>query len=251
MLLFLGGATALQGAPPVASDRPVRKVSIKTGDGWTIRADYRPPRPRKPVAILVHGAESGKYEWESFSKRLGALGMGTLAIDLRGHAESTAGPRGKETFRAALDGPNAWPSAREDIRAAERYVRKRASGSAVGIVGASIGANLASEVFREDRRAAWLVLLSPGIEYRGVRLAAPDRGPVAVAASPGDPYAFGSARLLARQAPFVKFIPAPRGHGVQMFSDARFTRELLDWIAGAAGLRKRREPGSSGPARSR
>jgi pimeloyl-ACP methyl ester carboxylesterase len=234
VFLFLGASMRTIPAAAAAPAPAVSRVSVETRDGWKISGLYHPPRRRLPVAILIHGAESGKGEWEGFSPMLWERGFGTLAIDLRGHGESKAGPRGREDFQSALNARRAWPSAEEDLRAAVREIRRVAPASPVGMIGASIGANLASVVFQEDRRIAWLVLLSPGIEYRDVRLALPPRGPVAVAASPADAYAFASARALAAQSPNVKFFKGSTGHGVQMFADARFASRILAWIERAS-----------------
>ncbi len=249
--LFLGAAMRMLPAVAAASTTPeVSGVPIETRDGWRISGLYHPPRRRLPVVLLIHGAESGKGEWGAFSPMLWKKGFGTMAIDLRGHGESKAGPRGREDFRSALDRRRAWTSATEDLRAAIREIRRLAPASPVGMIGASIGANLAAAVYQEDRRIAWMALLSPGVEYRGVRLARPSRGPVAVAASPDDAYAFASARALAAQSPHVEFIKGSGGHGVQMFADARFESRMLAWIVGASKISARsaksgREPGPS------
>ena len=155
-------------------------VSFKSPDGWTIRADYTPPRKGRPVAILAHGVAAGKGEWTPLRKALAARGVGSLAIDLRGHGESLDGPSGKTDFRG-FDAARTWPDCRQDIEAAAAYLQKRGVGpKRIGYVGASIGANLASWA---QPRPRFLVLLSPGLDYRGVRLSrVPDELPVLVAA---------------------------------------------------------------------
>ena len=204
-------------------------VSFKSPDGWTIRADYTPPRKGRPVAILAHGVAAGKGEWTPLRKALAARGVGSLAIDLRGHGESLDGPSGKTDFRG-FDAARTWPDCRQDIEAAAAYLQKRGVGpKRIGYVGASIGANLASWA---QPRPRFLVLLSPGLDYRGVRLSrVPDELPVLVAASSEDAYAWRTAEDYVPQNPGAVFLKAAAGHGAQMFSDPGFLKALAGWIA--------------------
>lgn len=213
---FCGPAFAAKAAP----------LSLETSDGWTLAALYRAPAKGKPVAVLVHGVAASKEEWTGLSEKLWALGYGTLALDLRGHGGSTKGPRGTETFRE-LDARSEWPTAAGDLLAAVKRLRARGvSASRVVFVGGSIGANLASQA-AGPAGVKKLVLLSPGLDYRGVGLADVSGEKVCVAASPQDAYAFQTAMTLASSATFLQ---APRGHGAQMLEDQDFTQRLLACI---------------------
>ncbi|MCX5797186.1 MAG: alpha/beta fold hydrolase [Elusimicrobia bacterium] len=203
-------------------------VRFKTDDGWTICASYQAPKPGRPVAILVHGVAAGKSEWQPLTAELAKRGIGSLALDLRGHGESLAGPSGKTDF-AGFDASQEWPKAVKDIEAAAAYLQKRGIKTArLGYIGASIGANLASWAKPSPR---WLALLSPGADYRGVILSRPTAGlAVLVAASPPDAYAFQTAAAYARQFPSAAFLKAGHGHGAQMLSEPEFLKGLADWI---------------------
>ncbi len=81
-------------------------VRFKTVDGWTIVGVYHPPRPggkKGDVAVLIHGVGAGHGEWSSIEPRLWKMGLGTLAIDLRGHGESDQGPSGKRVWSQFSD----------------------------------------------------------------------------------------------------------------------------------------------------
>ena len=203
-------------------------VRFKTPDGWTICASYQAPKKGRPVAILVHGVAAGKGEWLPLVAELSRRGIGSLALDLRGHGESLAGPAGKTDFMG-FDASQEWPKAVQDIEAAAAYLQSRGIAAArLGYIGASIGANLVSWA---KPRPHWLALLSPGVDYRGVRLSRPPSGlPVLVAASPPDAYAFQTAAAYAQQFPSARFLTAGQGHGAQMFSDPEFLKALLAWI---------------------
>ena len=201
---------------------------FKTVDGWTICASYQAPKKGRPVAILVHGVAAGKSEWQPLVTELSQRGIGSLALDLRGHGESLAGPQGKTDF-AGFDAAQEWPKATQDIEAAAAFLKTLGIPAIrLGYIGASIGANLVSWA---KPRPHWLTLLSPGMDYRGVRLSRPPSGlPVLVAASPSDAYAFQTATAYAQQFPSASFLKAGRGHGAQMFADPIFLKSLIDWI---------------------
>lgn len=201
---------------------------FKTEDGWTITGLYRAPRLHKPVAILVHGVAAGKSEWEPLAAELERHGIGSLAIDMRGHGESLLGPAGKTDFRD-FDTTQEWLRARKDIEAAVAFLKERGiATSRVGYIGASIGANLVSGAEPKPR---FLVLLSPGLNYRGVRLVPPSQGvPVLVAAWAGDSYAFETAQAFTLVAKGTLFLTARQGHGAQMLADPKFFKKLVGWI---------------------
>ena len=106
----------------------------------------------------------------------------------------------------------------------------------VGLVGASIGANLVSNTFAARPALRWAVLLSPGLDYRGVALSSDINGRrVLLASSGGDVYAFRSSLERFRGlGPEARFLEAGQGHGVQMFDDEVFLEKLLTWMKEAA-----------------
>jgi alpha-beta hydrolase superfamily lysophospholipase len=171
---------------------------------------------------------AGKGEWLPLVAELSKRGIGSLALDLRGHGESLVGPAGKTDF-TGFDASEEWPKAQRDIEAAAAFIKKQGvPASRLGYIGASIGANLVSWAKPSPR---WLALLSPGVVYRGVRLSRPAAGvAILVAASPPDTYAFQTATAYAQQFPSASFLKAGQGHGAQMLSEPMFLKELADWI---------------------
>src|SRR5207253_20840 len=106
--------------------------------------------------------------WQKLCEALWQMGYGTLAIDLRGHGQSVMKGKTKTTFES-FDRTGEWPRAEEDIRAAVKEVRRHGEKS-IGLIGGSIGANLVSQAAAKEK-VRWVVLLSPGEDYRGVSLA--------------------------------------------------------------------------------
>jgi alpha-beta hydrolase superfamily lysophospholipase len=227
--LLLTAAVAAAAAAPAP-----KRVAFATDDGWTISADYRAPRRGGFVVILAHGVGSSKSEWSRLSEALSARGIGTLAIDLRGHADSRRGPggeRGYETFDASGE----WPKAKGDLLAAEKWLKGRGiPESRIAFGGASIGANLAADAAERVRCRTFVVLLSPGADYHGVMLDVPAYAKVLIGASPGDAYADQTRQMLARLVPNVETFSAPSGHGVQMFDDPATLKRVASWIERAA-----------------
>ncbi len=201
-------------------------VHFKTSDGWTIEAEYHPAKRGRGTVVLVHGVGAGHGEWQDLEPALWKLGLGTLAIDLRGHGGSTNGPKGRRTFESF--GPGDWAGAQADLAAAQRYlVARGVAKKKIGLMGGSIGANLAGRQ-AADSGAPWAALLSPGMDYRGVALEIPE-SPTCVAASGGDPYALQTSLALVER-PNVTFLQAEAGHGAQMLKDPAFVAKLLAWI---------------------
>ncbi|MBI4368889.1 MAG: alpha/beta fold hydrolase [Elusimicrobia bacterium] len=211
-------------------------VTFKASDGWTITAMYAAPRKGKPVWILVHGVGAGKGEWGKFAAKLSALGHGALAIDLRGHGESLKGPGERLINYEIFDVTGDWPHCLRDLEAAVVYLKTSAIGlKRIGVMGASIGANLASQLALAHPEITRVALLSPGVDYRGVECVKdiPGRKPL-LAASLSDGYSYQSVVALTRSMKDALFFQAMKGHGVQMFDDPDFLKKLLEWVKQAA-----------------
>ena len=92
-----------------------------------------------------------------------------------------------------------------DVRAARRFLTSRSDVSGrVGIGGASLGANLALLEAADDPTVAAVALLSPSLDYRGVRIDAAARKygnrPMLIVASDDDGYAMRTSRDLQKGA---------------------------------------------------
>jgi len=218
----------LLAAAAAAAPSPERKVSFKTKDGWTIAALYRAPRKGGTVLLLAHGVAASKNEWAGFTSRLAEKGVGTLAIDLRGHGESKKGPAGTRDF-TDFDATGEWPNALADLEAAAVWLKSRGiREDRIALGGASIGANLAAAAAAARPKTPFLLLLSAGPNYRGVQLVRPRTRTLAVA-SPPDQTADLTLKPLAA-VPGVETFEAPSGHGVQMFEDPVTLDRIVAWV---------------------
>ena len=217
----------------VGAAAPLR-VTFRTDDGVTLAATWYEPSSRPgPAVILVHMLHGSRRDWDALAQRLSFEGIGALAIDLRGHGESSG------AVGNGADGQPDYTSMVLDVKAARQYLAQRADvqQTRVGIVGASIGANLAALEGSADATIASLALLSASLDYRGLRIETALKKigarPVLLVASDDDPYATRSARELQKTAGGIRelLVLKQAGHGLAMLSrDADLVRTLVDWL---------------------
>jgi dienelactone hydrolase len=208
-----------------------RIIAFRTDDGRTVagylaEADRRPA----PAVVLVPMLGRPKDDWQAVAQRLAEAGITALAIDLRGE-QAPADPR-------ELAG---WSS---DVRAAVAYLASRPEVRAggIGVAGASLGANLAVVAAAGSPQVRSIALISPSLDYRGVRIEAAMRDygdrPALLVASLHDPYAARSARELAAGAAGgreLRWSEAP-AHGTTLLArDPDLVRALVEWFQRTLG----------------
>ena len=209
------------------------RVTLRTEDGATLAAMWYEPSSRPgPAVILVHMLHRSRRDWDAFAHRLAGQGIGALAIDLRGHGESLR-------YGAPEPSPESGYSPMVlDVKAARRYLSSRTDvlQGRVGIAGASLGANVAVLAAAADDTLASLAVLSPTLDYRGLRIeqaAKKITRPILLVASRDDSYAARSVRDLhkAGGGPRELIVLEQAGHGSAMLSrDENLARTLVDWF---------------------
>jgi alpha-beta hydrolase superfamily lysophospholipase len=209
-----------------------QSVTIRTEDGVSLAATwYESGVHAAPAVILVHMLRRSRRDWDSVASHLASAGIGALALDLRGHGESGG----------ALDSgdPPDYSKLVRDVAAARRYLASRGDvqQAHVGIAGASIGANLAVIAASADPTIASLALLSPSLDYRGLRIEAAMKKyggrPALLVSSDDDPYATRSVKDLVKAGAGTReaLSLTNAGHGTGMLSrDTDLARMLVDWF---------------------
>jgi len=116
-------------------------ITFVTSDSITISGQLRRPAARPgtslPTVILIHQGFRTRAEWNPFLSAFSEAGYATLPYDIRGHGASGG------TFSSAdFDNPNTSP---KDLEAAIAFVTSLpgTDPDRIGIVGSSIGGNLA------------------------------------------------------------------------------------------------------------
>jgi uncharacterized protein len=203
-----------------------RAVTFAAADGTTLSGLFYEASARPaPAVVLVHMLARSKDEWASFAERLQEAGVTVLALDLRGHGNSG----GNGSLLAAMVG---------DVRAAAEWLggRPTVRPGSLAVVGASLGANLAALAAAELPAIRAVALLSPSLDYRGVRIDVAlikrlsDRA-LFMAASLDDPYALRTMKELSAAASTVEQrLSRTRAHGTGLLADPEVSLGLVDWL---------------------
>lgn len=143
------------------------RVSIETADGVSLIGDWYEGPAGAPVALLLHMMPADRTSWRNFSGFLLAADWSALAIDLRGHGESTVSSGGPLDYRSFTDEDH--QASMGDLEAAIRWLEARGvAKTRIALVGASIGANLSIAYASEHVAIPAVAALSPGLDYRGI-----------------------------------------------------------------------------------
>jgi pyridoxine 5-phosphate synthase len=205
-----------------------RAVTLSSSDGVTIAGEYFEASTRPaPAVVLVHMLSKNRGEWRDLPDRLRDAGITALTIDLRGHGQSSGSPQD-------------LPAMVQDVRAAAQWLatRPNVKADAIAIIGASLGASLALLAAVDVPAVRALALLSPSLDYRGLRT---DMGLVKrlgartmwLAASSEDPLALRTLREMAAEpsGPREQHVSTILAHGTALLDrDAELSRSLVDWL---------------------
>jgi dienelactone hydrolase len=186
--VLVGVLAVLDAAVSAAAGRP---VTLPAADGVTLAGQFYEAAARPaPGVVLVHMQSRTRADWDEVAQQLEAAGITVLAIDLRGHGAS---------------GGSAAPLAAmvPDVRAAVSWLSTRPTvrPDAIGVAGASLGANLALLAAADQPLARAVAAISPSLDYRGLRVGPETMKklagrPVWLAASSEDPYSLRTLKEL-------------------------------------------------------
>ena len=217
----------------------MEKIQLTTQDDITIVGDFYPSGDEtSPAVILLHMMPATRDSWRDFAPLLVEKGFQVLAIDERGHGESTNnGELNYEEFSSEEQQEKMM-----DILAAREYFLDRGvEFSDIYVGGASIGANLAIEYLAENHEAKAAFALSPGYNYHGIETLplmeeVHSEQALFLAATQDDPNVPDSAQATediaeADNAGIELKIYDTGGHGTDMFEKhPELMGELADWL---------------------
>lgn len=122
-MIAAGHASAVSPVPA-----PAQQVRLKARDGTQIAGTYWPGRRADaPAVLLLHGVGASRNQTAPMAEALVAQGYAALAIDLRGHGESTI-----TDHSYGLDEGL-------DARAAFDWLKARQHQARIGVIGISLG----------------------------------------------------------------------------------------------------------------
>jgi len=201
--LFIVAFGALQAAPLERA----RILRLQTPDDVGLVAAYYPAGSAEapaPAVVLLHSLGESRDQWGTFPLLLQQNGIAVVNFDFRGHGESTrritaAGPqlvdyRGFE--------PHDFPKLLVDVNTVVSWLEGQpgVDKDRLALIGSSLGANLAVHYAKEHEKLAALVLLSPGLTYKDIRIdeifPQLPRIPLRVVVSVRDTFSYESAKQL-------------------------------------------------------
>jgi alpha-beta hydrolase superfamily lysophospholipase len=204
-----------------------RPVGFVAPDGTNLSAVlYEANNRAAPGIVLVHMLGRSKDEWTWIADRLQESGATVLALDLRGHGASGGSPALLAPMVSDVGAALDWLAARPNVRA-----------GALGVVGASLGANLAALAAADRGAVRAVALVSPSLDYRGVRIEAPMRQygarPALLVASLKDPYAARTVRELSKESPGpreARWAQAAAHGTLLLAAEPDLVRAILEWF---------------------
>src|SRR3989338_1564632 len=200
----------------------MNKITLLTKDHVKIVGNHFPVSTPSPGISLFHMMPAAKESYNLFAIKLQQAGVGVLTIDLRGHGESAQGPNNYKTFT-----DQQHQSSIGDVKASVDFQEKEGH-SPLFVGGASIGANLALQIIAEDKRVRKAILLSPGLNYRGIE-------PVPLAKDVGRSLGSADKQALeifnALKCRKKILIFETGGHGTDMLNaHPEFMKKLVEWL---------------------
>lgn len=133
-----------------------RELRYPVADGITIAADAWGD-PRAQPVVLLHGGGQTRHAWGGAGEILARAGFHAIALDLRGHGESSWDPHGDY---------------RLESHAADLHAVVRTLDRAPALVGASLGGMISlvyqGELYPDHARAVVLVDITPSPNREGV-----------------------------------------------------------------------------------
>lgn len=214
------------------------RVSFPTVDEVTLVGTWVEAPAATGVVILLHMMLTTRSSWSKMQDALAKKGLSSLAIDLRGHGESTVGPKGSElSFQEFTD--DMHQASIIDVEAAVNWLReKKYQLGRMAFMGGSIGATLALVSLADESRIPAAVLFSPG-DYRGFKLVEesqrlnPEQA-LCILVSTNDSQSAAASKALSVEAPIdhkelIEYADA--GHGTAILDKIPELPDLLaDWI---------------------
>jgi len=226
-------------AGPLRAD----EIEIRTPDGVRLRATYRKAEGEtKRAALLLHMLGGSRKDWKPLESLLLEKGISTFALDFRGHGESVTKADGSAIDHTAFD-DRTWPLIAKDVAPALQFLESQGfKRQEITLIGASIGANVAVINVSREAQLRSAVLLSPGMNYRQIRIEDAVREwnsrPLLVIAAEDDAYSAGAAGkireiLASKESVKVEVYPGHSAHGTRMLDGIPgAAAKIAGWVAG-------------------
>ncbi len=219
-------------SPPPKREVTMEDVDLKTSDGINLKGTYYKGTTNQGV-ILLHMLNKKRATWKEFAKDLQDTGYHVIAIDFRGHGDSDGD---WDDFSSnEFEDRNDFVDMEYDVAAAAAFLKKKATWPKT-IIGASIGANIALRYAANTPEVEKVVLMSPGLSYKGVRTNEASmayHGEVLMVGSTDDvPYVEANEKLNNKFVGKHKtFEYMGSGHGTDLFKlESGLSARIIGWL---------------------
>lgn len=128
-------------------------INLHAADGIVIHAAVTQPQASTRGVVFVHMEGRTHEDWAFITERLAKNGLTSIAVDLRGHGQSS----GERTHDAMV----------QDIQAATAWLTGNGIED-ISCVGAEVGANLCLIAANEDPQIRSVAALSPRLNPNGL-----------------------------------------------------------------------------------
>lgn len=217
-------------------------VKFQTTDRVVIVGDFVNSNGAKKAVLLLHMMPSARKSWQPLSAELNKAKFATLAIDLRGHGASlemqkVGGAKLKLDYKNFSDAEH--QASRLDVDAAMNFLKSKGFPEEnIALAGASIGANLTLDAMYRYKKISKGVLLSPGLDYRGVKTESAMGGletaqKIWIIAAKKDEYSANSTKILAELRPDISKATIFSGsdHGTDLFkSQKTLVQDIIKFL---------------------
>lgn len=183
----------------------IRPIKLLTRDDLELMAAYYPVATNSAAAVLLlHSYGKSRDEWGSVAQLFQMNGIAVLALDLRGHGESTRRLTvdGVKAVDFRSFGPQDFTNMVLDVNQAYDWLASQPGidKQRIAVIGSSIGANLALRYAAFNDEVAGLILLSPVLFFRNLRaddvITRFGKRPLCIVASRDDELAYKSSKYL-------------------------------------------------------
>ncbi len=212
----------------------MKTITLTTLDHYQIVGDYA--AKSGPAVLFLPMMPAVRSSYDQLAHKLQFNGFTTLSIDFRGHGESQEGPDGYQKYTDPQH-----QESYEDVKAALAFLAEKGH-SEIIICGASIGANLALRSLAKHPEVTKVILLSPGLDYRGIKGAelarkVPVDKEILIVAAKDDLRSYGAADLMAQE--IAQQLSCKKelkiyttgGHGTELFgAHPELMEELVRWL---------------------
>jgi pimeloyl-ACP methyl ester carboxylesterase len=220
------------------------RVVFTSEDGVLLVGSYYKPRIgtsiSTPSVILLHMLGMDRSTWDKFAQKLTQNGYAVLSVDLRGHGESIKQANHTISYQSFM--PKNFKNMTLDVKAAKKYLieGRKANPNQISIIGASIGANLALNYAASDHSIKSVILLSPGLNYRGISTLDAImnyKNPIYIVTAEDDSESAKDSKILCEKitcAENLKIFENTNVHGTDLLSDkmvgSKLQNIILSWL---------------------